>query len=165
MAQPVTHQACRRGVCAGRPRSSRRTIRSTHPAPARGAAARRRGAFQQGDREPRKAGLQFTARRVTTQPEFERALREFRPDLIIADHNLPQFNGAAALALARQMALAAPFILLTGSLDEESAVEYMKAGATDYILKDRLAPPGAAGRARPHRQPAEHAPGRRRGAL
>src|SRR2546425_1732269 len=96
--------------------------------------------------ELRKAGLQFTARRVTTQPEFERALREFRPDLIIADHNLPQFNGAAALALARQMALAAPFILLTGSLDEESA-EYMKAGATDYILKDRLARLGPAVRA------------------
>ena len=97
--------------------------------------------------ELRKAGLQFTARRVTTQPEFERALREYRPDLIIADHNLPQFNGAAALALARQMSLAAPFILLTGSLDEESAVEYMKAGATDYILKDRLARLGPAVRA------------------
>jgi len=97
--------------------------------------------------ELRKAGLQFTARRVTTQPEFERALREFRPDLIIADHNLPQFNGAAALALARQMALAAPFILLTGSLDEETAVEYMKAGAADYILKDRLARLGPAVRA------------------
>src|SRR2546425_7459576 len=45
------------------------------------------------------------------------------------------------------MALAAPFILLTGSLDEESAVEYMKAGATDYILKDRLARLGPAVRA------------------
>ena len=97
--------------------------------------------------ELRKAGLEFTARRVATQPEFERALREFRPDLIIADHNLPQFNGAAALALARQMALAAPFILLTGSLDEETAVEYMKAGAADYILKDRLARLGPAVRA------------------
>ncbi len=97
--------------------------------------------------ELRKAGLEFTARRVTTQPEFERALREFRPDLIIADHNLPQFNGAAALALARQMALAAPFILLTSSLDEETAVEYMKAGAADYILKDRLARLGSAVRA------------------
>ncbi|HEV8382971.1 MAG TPA: response regulator [Gemmatimonadales bacterium] len=97
--------------------------------------------------ELRKAGLQFTARRVTTQPEFERALREFRPDLIIADHNLPQFSGAAALALTRQMALAAPFILLTGSLDEESAVEYLKAGAADYIMKDRLARLGPAVRA------------------
>src|SRR5256885_17175811 len=73
-----------------------------------------------GKVELRKAGLQFTARRVTTQPEFERALREFRPDLIIPDHNLPQFNGAAPLALARQMPLAAPFILLTGSPDWEN---------------------------------------------
>jgi len=97
--------------------------------------------------ELRKAGLQFTARRVATQPDFERALREFRPDLIIADHNLPQFTGAAALALVRQMAQAAPFILLTGSLDEETAVEYLKAGAVDYILKDRLARLGPAVRA------------------
>src|SRR2546429_193485 len=59
----------------------------------------------------------------------------------------PPPPAAAARARARQMALAAPFILLAGSLDEESAVEYMKAGATDYILKDRLARLGPAVRA------------------
>src|SRR5882672_7265722 len=92
------------------------------------------------ERELRKAGggLDFTARRVMTRPDFERTLREFHPDLIISDHQLPQFSGVAALQLARAIAPDAPFILLTGSLDEETAVEYMKAGAADYILKGRM---------------------------
>ncbi|HEY6158167.1 MAG TPA: response regulator [Gemmatimonadales bacterium] len=94
--------------------------------------------------ELHRAGLEFTARRVTTRPAFEQALREFHPDLIVADHNLPQFSGAAALELAREIAPGTPFILVTGSLDEETAVEYMKAGAVDYILKDRLARLGPA---------------------
>ena len=94
--------------------------------------------------ELHRAGLEFTARRVTTRPAFEQALREFHPDLIVADHNLPQFSGAAALELAREIAPGTPFILVTGSLDEETAVEYMKAGAADYILKDRLARLGPA---------------------
>jgi PAS domain S-box-containing protein len=94
--------------------------------------------------ELRRAGLDFTARRVTARPTFEQALSEFHPDVIIADHSLPQFSGAAALELARETAPGTPFILVTGSLDEETAVEYMKAGAADYILKDRLARLGPA---------------------
>ncbi len=88
--------------------------------------------------ELRRAELDFTARRVVTRPDFERALREFHPDIIVFDHQLPQFSGVAALELASALAPHAPFILLTGSLDEETAVEYMKAGAADYILKGRL---------------------------
>jgi PAS domain S-box-containing protein len=94
--------------------------------------------------ELRKAGLAFMSQRVATQSDYQRALRAFRPDLVIADHNLPQFSGAAALQLAREIAPRVPFILVTGSLDEETAVEYMKAGAADYILKDRLARLGPA---------------------
>ncbi len=94
--------------------------------------------------ELRKAGLDFTARRVVTRPDFERALREFHPELIISDHQLPQFSGVAALELARAHAPQAPFILVTGSLDEETAVDYMKAGAADYILKGRLTRLGSA---------------------
>ena len=96
------------------------------------------------ERELHSAGLEFTARRVATRSDFEEALRQFHPDLIVADHNLPQFSGAAALQLAREIAPGTPFILVTGSLDEETAVEYMKAGAADYILKDRLARLGPA---------------------
>src|SRR5881275_528156 len=88
--------------------------------------------------ELRRAELDFTARRVVTRPDFERALRAFLPDIIASDRQLPQFSGVAALALASARAPHAPFILLTGSRDEETAVEYMKAGAADYILKGRL---------------------------
>jgi len=105
----------------------------------------------------RKAGLDFTARRVVTHLDFERALREFHPDLVVADHQLPEFSGVAALQLARELAPGVPFILLTGSLDEETAVEYMKAGAADYILKDRRARLGPAVRGALERQrAAEH---------
>jgi signal transduction histidine kinase len=86
----------------------------------------------------RRTGFEFTLLHVASRPDYERALHEFRPDLIISDHHLPQFTGGEALKLARVLAPSVPFILVTGSLDEETAVEYMKAGATDYILKDRL---------------------------
>lgn len=94
---------------------------------------------QLAELELRKAKLDFVLRRATNRVEYERALREFRPDLVISDHNLPQFSGDAALRLTRDQGFTMPFILVTGSLDEETAVEYMKAGATDYILKDRRA--------------------------
>ena len=90
------------------------------------------------ERELRRSGVEFTILHVSSRPDFEHALRDFRPDIILSDHNVPPFTGAAALELARQGAPEAPFILVTGSLDEETAVEYMKAGAADYILKDRL---------------------------
>ena len=88
--------------------------------------------------ELRRAGLDFTATRVVTRVAFARALGEFHPNLIVSDHNLPQFSGTEALQLARELAPGVPFILITGSLNEETAVAYMKAGAADYILKDRL---------------------------
>ena len=94
--------------------------------------------------ELRRADLEFTARRVVTPTGYESALREFRPDVVISDHNLPHFTGAEALALTRRVLPSAPFILVTGSLNEEMAVAYMKEGAADYILKDRLARLGPA---------------------
>jgi two-component system, cell cycle sensor histidine kinase and response regulator CckA len=67
-----------------------------------------------------------------------------RPDVILCDHNLPGFGGAQALELAHRILPEVPFILVTGSLDEETAVAYLKNGAADYILKDRLARLGPA---------------------
>lgn len=90
------------------------------------------------EQELRKAQLDFVARRVARRDDFVRELREFHPDVVISDHSLPQFGGQAALELVKESAPAVPFVLVTGSLDEEMAVEYMKAGAADYILKDRL---------------------------
>ncbi len=89
-------------------------------------------------RELRKAGLDFVARQVSGREAFQAALAEFAPDLILSDHNVPQFTGRDALGVVRALAPHIPFILVTGSLDEETAVEYMKSGAADYVLKDRI---------------------------
>ena len=76
--------------------------------------------------------------RVTTESSFVSALQEFAPHVILCDHNLPTFDGRRALETACAIRPEIPFILVTGSLDEETAVSYLKAGASDYILKDRL---------------------------
>src|SRR5947208_2665357 len=76
--------------------------------------------------------------RVTSESSFLAALREFAPDVILSDHNLPAFDGRMALAKTRAILPDVPFILVTGTLNEETAVSYLKAGASDYILKDRL---------------------------
>lgn len=90
-------------------------------------------------RELRRAGMNFVYLRVETSAEFSAALIEFDPDLVISDYAMPQFDGIEALKLAREHAPTLPFIILTGSLTEEIAVDCMKAGASDYIIKDRIA--------------------------
>jgi two-component system, cell cycle sensor histidine kinase and response regulator CckA len=90
------------------------------------------------ERALRRSGLDANVQRVTTGPGCIGALRAGRPDIVICDHNLPQFDGRDALRIVRALPDPPPFILITGSLDEETAVEYMKSGAADYILKDRL---------------------------
>jgi len=93
--------------------------------------------------ELRQAGFECDWRCVDTEADFLAALQE-EPDLIIADYNLPQYNGLSALRLLRELELDIPFILVTGSLGEETAVECIKLGAADYLLKDRLARLGPA---------------------
>ncbi len=90
------------------------------------------------ERHLSRSGLEFVSERVDTRARFEEALRDFVPDIILSDHGLPGFDGAAALALVKERFPTLPVILVTGSLNEEKAVEFMKAGAADYILKDHL---------------------------
>jgi signal transduction histidine kinase len=89
-------------------------------------------------RQLQAAGYECDWLRVQTQEEFEACLD--RPDfeLILADYNLPSFDGLSALGLVRQRGLEIPFILISGTLGEERAIESLKAGATDYVMKDRL---------------------------
>jgi PAS domain S-box-containing protein len=94
--------------------------------------------------ELERARISFVARRVDTRESFLRELTEFEPDLILSDYTLPRFDGMAALALARQRAPSVPFLIVTGSVNEETAVGCMKAGATDYLLKSNLARIGPA---------------------
>ena len=75
---------------------------------------------------------------VQTQTEFEKQLVKFEPDLILADYRLKGFTGIDALGIVRQTDPDLPFIFVTGSLDEETAVDCIKRGATDYVLKTNL---------------------------
>jgi PAS domain S-box-containing protein len=86
----------------------------------------------------RKAGIEFHARRVERRDEFITALEEFCPDLVLADFCLPGFDGLQALALCRQRWPYLPFIIVSGALGEEAAVQTLHQGASDYLLKDRL---------------------------
>jgi PAS domain S-box-containing protein/putative nucleotidyltransferase with HDIG domain len=88
--------------------------------------------------ELRKAGLDFTARRVGNRADFVAALDTFAPDILLADYRLPDFNGAEALAHVRQVHPEIPVVMVTGTLGEEAAVELLKAGAKDYVLKSSL---------------------------
>ena len=84
-----------------------------------------------------RAGIEFTARRVDTRESFQVALKEFQPDLIISDFSMPSFDGLSALGLARALTPETPFIFVSGTIGETRAVEALKRGATDYVLKDR----------------------------
>jgi PAS domain S-box-containing protein len=94
--------------------------------------------------ELERARIPFAARRVDTRESFLREIGEFAPDLILSDYTLPRFDGMAALSLARELAPSVPFLIVTGSVNEETAVGCMKAGATDYLLKSNLARIGPA---------------------
>ena len=76
---------------------------------------------------------------VETREAFLTALTTFRPDLVVSDYTLPHFDGLTALKLTLERAPLTPVIIWTGSINEDVAVECIKAGATDYILKDRIA--------------------------
>ena len=76
--------------------------------------------------------------RVQTRAEFLAALGEPRIDLILADYKLPAFDGLSALSLAREARPDTPFIFVSGTLGEEVAIEAVKIGATDYVVKSRL---------------------------
>jgi signal transduction histidine kinase len=84
------------------------------------------------------AGLRLSWKQVDTRTAFAQGLEKFSPDLILSDYSLPSFDGYAALALAREKCPDAPFIFVTGTLGEEVAIETLKKGATDYVLKHRL---------------------------
>ena len=90
------------------------------------------------ERVLRKAQFRFEKKVVVDKPDFIRALRDFRPDIILSDHSLPAFNSLEALRITKEEGIPAPFILVTATVSEEYAVNVIKEGASDYILKDRL---------------------------
>jgi PAS domain S-box-containing protein len=88
--------------------------------------------------ELRQANIALTYRRVSDRKHFLDGLREDKPDLILSDFHLPGFDGLEALAQAQATSPDVPFIFVSGAIGEEVAIDAVKRGATDYVLKDRL---------------------------
>jgi PAS domain S-box-containing protein/putative nucleotidyltransferase with HDIG domain len=90
-------------------------------------------------RELRRARHHFTALRVDSRAGFIAALENFAPDIVLADYRLPGFTGAEALAHVRQIHPDVPVVIVSGVLGDEAAVDLLKTGAVDYVLKGNLA--------------------------
>jgi PAS domain S-box-containing protein len=84
------------------------------------------------------AGMTFVSKRVAAKASFVNAIADFSPDIILSDYSLPSFDGLAALKIARDKCPDVPFIFVSGALGEEMAIDLLKKGATDYVLKNRL---------------------------
>ncbi|WP_304244053.1 histidine kinase dimerization/phosphoacceptor domain -containing protein [Gracilinema caldarium] len=89
-------------------------------------------------RKLRRDGLDCTYQRVDTETEFRKALATQKPDIVIADYSMPIFDGLTAFKICHEHDPYIPFIILTGSINEDTAVACMKAGANDYVLKDNI---------------------------
>ncbi|HEY8936487.1 MAG TPA: hybrid sensor histidine kinase/response regulator [Cyclobacteriaceae bacterium] len=85
-----------------------------------------------------KGGMEIETRMVNCREKFLEGLTTFNPDVILSDHSLPQFNSIEALRLCRSLKAHIPFILVTGAVSDEFAVNCIKEGADDYVLKSNL---------------------------
>jgi diguanylate cyclase (GGDEF)-like protein/PAS domain S-box-containing protein len=90
------------------------------------------------DRRLASDGLDTQCRVVANEREFRLALAEFAPEIVLSDFSLHGFDGLTALEIARELAPTTPFIFVSGTIGEERAIEALKRGATDYVLKDNL---------------------------
>ena len=90
------------------------------------------------------SGINFTSRLASSRKSFLDALEEFIPEIILSDYSMPSFDGLSALKIALGKCPDVPFIFVSGALGEEMAIELLKKGATDYVLKDRLSRLGPA---------------------
>ena len=88
-------------------------------------------------RELRHAGFDPKWKRVETEAAFLAELKKL-PDIILSDYSMPQFSGLRAAQLVKESGVGIPFILISGTVGEDTAVEAMKQGATDFLLKDRI---------------------------
>ena len=90
------------------------------------------------DLELRKSKLQFKTKRVFTKASLIEALEDFKPDIILCDYKMPSLSMQDVLKVAKKALPEAPIVIVSGSIGEESAVEALKLGASDYVQKDRL---------------------------
>ena len=90
------------------------------------------------ERELRRAGVRCATQRVQSGADLRHALHHFAPDVVLADDALPQFSALEALQVVQRERPLTPVIIVTGSLNEETAVSFIKDGAVDFVVKHRL---------------------------
>jgi PAS domain S-box-containing protein len=95
-------------------------------------------------REIAKSGIRNNNIIVETQDDYIAGIEQFNPDIILSDYSLPLFDGMRALMIRQRIAPSIPFILVTGSINRETAVELMKAGADDFVIKEHISRIGSA---------------------
>ncbi|MCW3072862.1 MAG: putative signal transduction histidine kinase [Bacteroidetes bacterium] len=88
--------------------------------------------------ELKKKELHFVHSTTASKADFEKALKEFAPDIVLSDFSFPTFNAMDAFELKKNICPEVPFIIVSGAVGEENAVELIKQGVTDYVLKDKL---------------------------
>ena len=102
-------------------------------------------------RELKRGGIQHLSRRVETEKELRQELIDFKPDIVLSDFSMPHFDGLSALKVVRQENPDTPFIFVSGRIGEELAIESLKLGASDYVIKTNLSRlPSAVARAMEH---------------
>ncbi len=89
-------------------------------------------------RELKLSKLELITEVVDNRTAFENSLDQFCPDIILSDYSLPSFDGVTAFKLKQTLAPDIPFIIVSGTIGEESAVELIKSGISDYVIKDKL---------------------------
>lgn len=89
-------------------------------------------------RELKSSKLNISTEIVDTRIAFENALCQFVPDIILSDYALPSFDGVTAFNIKQKVTPDTPFIIVSGTIGEESAVELIKSGISDYVIKDKL---------------------------
>ncbi|MCD6017567.1 MAG: DNA-binding transcriptional regulator BaeR [Bacteroidetes bacterium] len=85
-----------------------------------------------------KSGIDHETKVVQNEINFRKALDKFQPDIILSDYSLPSFDGYTAFKIKQIISPGTPFIFVSGTIGEESAVELIKNGVTDYALKDKI---------------------------
>lgn len=88
--------------------------------------------------ELKKGGFNYVSEIVETRETFSQALTNFQPEIVLSDYSLPTFDGVSAYQIKEQLRPDIPFIIVSGTIGEENAVELIKKGVTDYVLKDKL---------------------------
>jgi PAS domain S-box-containing protein len=90
------------------------------------------------ERELTKGKINYTAQVVGTRPQYETALHNYVPDIILSDYTFPSFDGPSAFKMKEELAPLTPFIYVSGTIGEENSIQLIKNGVTDFVLKDRL---------------------------